>query len=169
MAEPDDRQLDVTLEAFFRDALDGQCGRAERAFRRHVAPPAPRTVNGWKRNVWMIGAFGFGAAVAASMTVLWASPLIHITRPNDPRVSEGRRFPSPPPAQRAALIAPTMEQDVQSELVDVGTVVLADQTPVHVYRRRQVERTRYFGRDANLLSEQVVPRDDLVFVKLTTH
>ena len=168
MGESDDQQLDAELEAFFREALDGQRGRAERAFRRHLAAQPPRAINGWKRNVWMIGSFGFGAAVAASVAVLWASPLLHLDGRPGHDFADRPQNPTPP-ITRTAFIPPAVEQDVQSQLVDEGTMVLGDQTPVHVYRRRQIERTKYFGRDAKVLSEQVVPQDDVIFIKLTTH
>jgi len=160
MVEPNDRQFDVVLEAFFRDALDGQRGRAERAFREQLVAPAPRARNGWKRNVWMIGSFGFGAAVAASVAVLWASPLLRAPDVTRQPVAE---------AASPALIPPTMEQVVQSQMVDEGTMFLADHTPVHVYRRHRLEQTRLFDRNEKVKAEQIVPEDDVVFVKLTTY
>jgi hypothetical protein len=161
MSEPDDQQLDAVLKGFLCEALDGQRGRAEQSFRRQVmSETAPRSR--WRLNAWMIGSFGFGAAVAASMAVLWASPLLHTTQP---RGEAGPR----PLTTTAASIPPAIEQVVQSQLVDEGTMVLEGGTPVRVFRRQGVEQTRWFGRDAKVRAQEIVPQDDVVFIKLTTY
>jgi len=40
---------------------------------------------------------------------------------------------------------------------------------VRVLRRRAVERTRWFDGNERVQSEQITPKDDLVFIKLTTN
>ena len=161
MPEGDDQQLDVMLKGFLCEALDGQRGRAEQAFRRQVMnETAPRSR--WRLNAWMIGSFGFGAAVAASMAMLWASPLLYTTKP-------GAETGPGPLTSTAASIPPAMEQVVQSQWVDEGTMVLEGGTPVRVVRRQGVEQTRWFGRDAKVRAQEIVPQDDVVFIKLTTY
>ena len=70
MPELDEEQLDAMLHTFFAKSLDPQHGRAEWSFRRYLKDT--RQV-AWKQRTRLIGAFVTG--MAASIAVLWASPL----------------------------------------------------------------------------------------------
>ena len=157
MRERDDEQLEVLLKEFFSEALDGQRGRAELHFRRYL-DQAMRAA--WRQRTWLIGAFGTG--LAASVVALWASPLLRVV-PQTPHDASSGTF-----AQQASL-APAVEQVVNSRTVDEGVVMLDENTPVRVLRRRSVEQTRWFDEHAVVKAQKVTPRDDLTLIRLTTY
>src|SRR5215469_6977148 len=70
MAEPDEEQLDAMLRGFLGETLNPKLGAAERHFRQHLE--AEKRI-AWRQRSWLIGAFISG--IAASVAVLWASPL----------------------------------------------------------------------------------------------
>jgi len=161
MPEMNDEQLDALLGDFLRESLDAQQGRSEQHFRRYLQGEARFA---WKQRSWLIGAFVSG--MAASVAALWAAPLFRLTHAPD------RNLPAshPPSAVVAAKpIPPAMQRDVQSQTIDEGVLVLDDNTPYRVLRHREVERTRWFNEQAKVQNEQVKPKDDLIFIKLTTN
>lgn len=161
MFEQDDPQLDATLRAFFRDTLDAHRGGAERGFRRHVKAEAR---GAWRNRSFLIGAFASG--LAASVAVLWATPLFRPMTQSRPPVAVNAPGE---PARADAAFVPVVERVVNSQTSDEGVVMLDDETPVRVYRRQAVERTRWFDENDAVRAQEVTPHDDLVLMKLTTY
>jgi hypothetical protein len=175
MAQQDEEQLDGMLQGFFSDSLDSQQGRSELHFRRHlmgvgqpdVAPTNTAQTSvaqgAWRNRTLLLGAFITG--MAASVAVIWAAPLFHAAAPaTRQQVVETReQEPASPPT------LPAITRVVQSHTTDEGIVVTDDNTPFHVLRRRQIERTRWLDGDRKVEAEQVTPQDDLVYVKVPTY
>jgi hypothetical protein len=159
MPEQDEEQLDATLADFFRGSLDSQRGRSESFFRQHLKAESR---SAWRTRSFLIGAFGAG--LAASVAVLWASPMFHGQPPANRQVvtNEGN-------AIDPALFHPVVERVVDSRTSDEGVIMLDDETAVRVYRRQAIERTRYFDEHDSIQAQEVTPRDDLVLMKLTTY
>ena len=158
MPEQDEQRIDATLAEFFRGALDGQRGRSEAAFRQYLKGESKLV---WRTRSFLIAAFGTG--LAASVAVLWASPIFHVntagsgvaikpTNPND-----------------SAIVHPVVEHIVDSRTSDEGVIMLDEETPVRVLRRQAIEQTRYYDDHDQVQSQEVTPRDDLVLMKLTTY
>jgi hypothetical protein len=158
MPEQDEQQLDATLAEFFRGALDGQCGRSESSFRRHLRAESRLA---WRTRSFLIGAFGAG--LAASVAVLWASPVFRAG------AAPSRQTAGGPTKVDASLVHPVIERLVDSRTSDEGVIMLDEETPVRVLRRQAVERTRYYDEHDAVQSQEVTPRDDLVLMKLTTY
>jgi len=162
MTEQDDPEFDATLRAFFHDALDGRRGGAEQAFRRHVKAEAR---GAWRTRGLLIGAFASG--LAASVAVLWATPMFHAAESSRPVVASGSGGGDA--ALAGGGMVPVMERVVNSRTSDEGVMMLDEETPVRVYRRQAVERTRWFDENDSVRRQEVTPRDDLVLMKLTTY
>ncbi|HEY8749071.1 MAG TPA: hypothetical protein VIM11_13900 [Tepidisphaeraceae bacterium] len=160
MSEHDDEQLDATLGEFFRVSLHGQDGRSESFFRQHLKAESRLA---WRTRSFLIAAFGAG--LAASVAVLWATPIFHNQPPADQRVVKINEGPRVDPA----LFHPVVERTVDSHTSDEGVIMLDEDTAVRVYRRQAIERTRYFDEHDAVQSQEVTPRDDLVLMKLTTY
>jgi hypothetical protein len=157
MPELNDEQLDNLLGDSLNESLDPQRGRAEAYFRQYLRGEARVA---WKQRAWLIGAFVGG--MAASVAALWAAPWFRAADPS-PHRSPVSQATSP------QLIAPAVQRVVNSQTIDEGVLVLDDNTPVRVLRRRAVERTRWFNQEEQVQREQVTPKDDFVFIKLTTN
>lgn len=163
MPEMNDEQLDALLGDFLKQTLSAQQGRAEQHFRRYLQGEARVS---WKQRSWLLGAFASG--MAASVAALWAAPMFRAA--HTPGVGPERNPLSPNRhVVSAKPIPPAMQRDVQSQTIDEGVLVLQDNTPYRVLRLRQIERTRWFNDQAKVREEQVTPRDDLIFIKLTTN
>src|SRR4051812_11642836 len=132
MPEQDDEQFDAMLAGFFSGALDGQVGRAEQSFRQHLKAESRLA---WRTRSFLIGAFGAG--LAASVAVLWATPMFHGQPAVAPAVSLSETQKIAP-----ALFHPVVERVVDSHTSDEGVIMLDDETAVRVYRRKAIERTR---------------------------
>ena len=158
MPEQDEQKLDATLAEYFRGTLDGQRGRSEAAFRQHLRAESKLA---WRTRSFLIGAFGAG--LAASVAVLWASPIFHLNSPDK------RTFVGNPPNPVDSSIVPVVEHLIDSRTSDEGVIMLDEQTPVRVLRRQAIERTRYYDEHDTVQSQEVTPRDDLVLMKLTTY
>ena len=158
MPEQDEQKLDASLAEYFRGALDGQRGRSEAAFRQYIRGESKLA---WRTRSFLIGAFGAG--LAASVAVLWASPMFHAHSPVR-TVAEG-----PTNDADSSLVLPVVERVVDSRTSDEGVIMLDDETPVRVLRRQSIERTRYYDEHDTIQSQEVTPRDDLVLMKLTTY
>ena len=158
MPEQDEQKLDATLAEYFRGALDGQRGRSEAAFRQYLRGESKLA---WRTRSFLIGAFGAG--LAASVAVLWASPMFH--------ASSAVRTVADGPTNHidASLVLPVVERVVDSRTSDEGVIMLDDETPVRVLRRQSIEQTRYYDEHDTIQSQEVTPRDDLVLMKLTTY
>lgn len=158
MPEQDDQQLDAALAEFFHGALDGQRGRSESSFRQHLKAESKLA---WRTRSFLIAAFGAG--LAASVAVLWASPVFRAgTTPRPQRADETPRVDP-------SLVHPVVERWVDSRTSDEGVIMLDDETPVRVLRRQAIEQTRYYDEHDTVQSQEVTPRDDLVLMKLTTY
>ena len=158
MPEQDEQKLDATLAEYFRGTLDGQRGRSEAAFRQHLRAESKLA---WRTRSFLIGAFGAG--LAASVAVLWASPMFHVNSPVR-TVSSGSTNGVDP-----SLVHPVVERIIDSRTSDEGVIMLDEETPVRVLRRQAIERTRYYDEHDTVQSQEVTPRDDLVLMKLTTY
>jgi hypothetical protein len=163
MPELNDEQLDALLGDFLKESLDPQQGRAEQHFVRYLQGEARVA---WKQRTWLIGAFLSG--MAASVAALWAAPLFRATHKPD-RVQQNAQLDPRHSIVSAKPIPPAMQRDVQSQTIDEGVLVLDDNTPYRVLRRRAIERTRWFNEQAKVQNVLVTPKDDLIFIKLTTN
>lgn len=161
MSERNDEQFDAMLSGFFKDSLEPHVGRSERYFRRYLDDTARAA---WKQRTWLIGAFFTG--MAASVAVLWASPLFRtISVPSSVetrQVSDSGDKPVSP-------MLPSVERVVQSHTSDEGVMMLGGDTPVRVLRRRGTEQMRWLDERQQVQAEQVTPRDDIVFIKVPTY
>ncbi len=157
MPEQDEEKFDATLAEYFRGSLDGQRGRSEAAFRQYLKGESKLV---WRTRSFLIGAFGTG--LAASVAVLWASPIFHAT-------PTGRTFVEKPNPVDPAIVHPVVEHIVDSRTSDEGVIMLDEETPVRVLRRQAIEQTRYYDDHDQVQSQEVTPRDDLVLMKLTTY
>jgi hypothetical protein len=106
--------------------------------------------------------------MAASVAALWAAPLFRAPHGLD-RGPQSNNAVAQQSIVAAKPIPPAMQRDVQSQTIDEGVLVLDNNTPYRVLRRRAIERTRWFNDQAKVQHEQVTPRDDLIFIKLTTN
>ncbi len=104
--------------------------------------------------------------MAASVAVLWATPLFHGPALRSRQVLETHEVQ---PADALPRALPAITRVVQSHTTDEGIVVADDNTPFHVVRRRQIEQTRWLDGQHNVQAEQVTPQDDLVYVKVPTY
>lgn len=163
MPDMNDQDLDALLGEFLAESLDAQRGRAEQHFRQYLYGEAKVA---WKQRTWLIGAFLTG--MAASVAALWAAPLFRAVHGPD-RDRQSSTIHSQQPIVAAKPIPPAMQRDVQSQTIDEGVLVLNDNTPYRVLRRREIERTRWFNDQAKVQNEQVTPKEDLIFIKLTTN
>jgi hypothetical protein len=161
MPEQDDEQLDATLTEFFHGSLDGQCGRSESFFRHHLKTESRVA---WRTRSFLIGAFGAG--LAATVAALWATPIIHPSLRTAP-FAKGDRIESH--ATDPALVHPVVERVITSRTKDEGVMMLDEDTPVRVFRRQAIERTRYFDEHDSVQSQEVTPSDDLLLMKVTTY
>lgn len=160
MAETNEEQVDLMLRDFLAETLNPKLGSAERHFRQHLE--AQRRA-AWRQRAWLIGAFISG--IAASVAVLWASPLFKTmgSGTRSPIVKTDGRLPD------ANLIHPVAEQVIQTRTTDEGVFMLDDNTPVRVVHRQSLEKTKYLDRDDGRPAQTVRPKDDLVLIKLTTY
>jgi hypothetical protein len=158
MPEQDEQKLDATLAEFFRGTLDGQRGRSEAAFRQYLRGESKLA---WRTRSFLIGAFGAG--LAASVAVLWASPIFHASSPARTLADDTNS------RSDAGLVHPVVERSIDSRTSDEGVIMLDEETPVRVLRRQSIEQTRYFDQYDKVQSQEVTPRDDLVLMKLSTY
>src|SRR5690348_4147102 len=136
MPKLSDEQLDNLLGDCLKESLDPQQGKAEAYFRQYLRGGARFA---WKQRSWLIGAFVGG--MAASVAALWAAPWFRAA-------DSGTQRPTVAQANvDAQLIAPAVQRVVNSQTIDEGVLVLDDDTPVRVLRRRAIERTRWFTGD----------------------
>lgn len=159
MAERDDEQLEALLRQFLSDELDGRLGRSERRFRQYLSAAA---ATAWRQRAWLIGAFVSG--MAASVAVLWATPLLrHPARP--PMVDEASTRAS---GTTMNAVPADLERFVQSRTTDEGIIMVGD-APVRVLHRQALEQKRLPAAPGKTGGEQLTPRDDMIFIKLPTY
>ena len=190
MSEWNDQQLDALMRAHLSSELDGQAGRAEAAFLRHLAAPraagpaaleerpadpSGRRTNGRPGHVnrfrgWTL-TFA-GAALAASIAALAAAPALF---PQDPATGPGPGRTQHPPtvANSGDGFYRTEEhpllQYVHSRTWDEGTVVLEGHRPARRVRHEWLERTHYFDPQEGVRKEIMIPREDIRYIELDTY
>ena len=190
MSEWNDQQLDALMRAHLSSELDGQSGRAEAVFLRHlarpraVAPsaedaaaPAARRRNGSPGHVnrfrgWTL-TFA-GAALAASIAAFAAAPALFQNGPanvQDPRT--GHQPPSVAASGSDDGFYRTEEhpllQYVHSRTWDEGTVVLDGAIPARRLRQQWLERTDFYDPREGVRKEIMVPREDIRYVEMDTY
>jgi hypothetical protein len=151
----DNDQFDSMLREYFRDSLDRQRGQAEKHFRRYLKSETKAL---WRQRTFLIGTFISG--VAASVAVLWAGPMFH----RDASLKKANIV-----AKEDPLVQPVVERLVSSRTSDEGVVMLDDDTPVRVFHRQAIERTRWFDEHEQMTAQEVSPRDEVVLMKLVTY
>jgi hypothetical protein len=164
MAELDDEQFDVMLRGFLKDSLAPQCGRSERHFRRYLSEGAR---SAWKQRTWLIGAFATG--MAASVAFLWAAPMFRGTTPIPAPTQQIAVDSRNEPGVNASPMIPGVERVVQSHTTDEGVMLFNNETPVRVLHRRQLEQKRWLDQNQQIQTQQSVPEDELLFIKLPTY
>ena len=162
----DEDEFDATLRAHLVVELDGQLGRAERAFhdRLRLAPAADasgvtssRRPRRLRSHAWVIGATG--AAVAASLAAMWIGPVRPSQPPGGPSAINLKEQHVEPVAVSPSGSSKTVtddaaatgyapqwrqvEQVVNSMTVDKGIVVLEDNTPARLVRRVALEQVEW--------------------------
>jgi hypothetical protein len=159
---------ETAVRQYLASQLEPQTGRAELRFRQFLVEQKssassakqsafrlPNRFGGWTLGI-------IGAALAASLAALWAGPSL---KPVTPSESNSVAPIVTTPVNNPAFV----EQDVQSQAFDDGTVMADGNTPVRVLRRRDTQRTRWFDQNENLQGEQVVPQDHVVYVPVKTY
>ena len=189
MSEWNDQQLDALMRAHLSSELDGQTGRSEAAFLRHLASPqaaglaeaparpsvrrldgaAARHVNRFRG--WTL-TFA-GAALAASLAALAAAPALFEDKPPIP--GPGRRQQPPAVASGGADRGFYRAEDqpllqyVHSRTWDEGTVVLEGHVPARRVRQQWLQRTHYFDPDEGVRKEITIPREDIRYIEMDTY
>ena len=146
MTPEEDIDLDPILQKHFADHLDGQLGRAGKAFAAHVrAGPVRRA-----RFPWVIP---FAAASAAAAMIALAIFPRHST-----------------PHENAGPVASagesTIEQVVWSRTIDQGTVLLDDQTPARKVVREQIRELRWTDAAGGRHVQTLTPHRDVMLISL---
>src|SRR5437588_10205647 len=114
MTDRNEEQMDDLLRDYLTAALDGQQGRAEEFFRRHVqgGGPKPAPKRAWRAGgmgLWFCGVVG--GAVAASLATLWAGPAFRTAGQDD----TGRRGEPAQILPQESLLTPKVETFVSSQ------------------------------------------------------
>jgi len=164
MSELDDEQLDAMLHGFFAKSLDLQHGRAEWSFRRYLKDTAR---SAWRQRTWLVGAFITG--MAASIAMLWASPLFRAAAPSTGTVAVSENTGSSGDHTVSPTIVPSVERVVQSHTTDQGIMLFGDNTPIRVLRRQQLKQQQWLDSRQQVQAEQTTPEDELVFIKVPTY
>ena len=85
--EYDDPELDALLKSHLAAELDGQLGRAGRAFEEHLrlsrTTLLPRPRRSIRARSWMIGAIASAAVAASVGAAMWVVPAANPTQPGD--------------------------------------------------------------------------------------
>lgn len=151
--EPDD-VLDDLLRDHFRRELDPHVGKADRAV-RHAAPAG--------RRLW-IGAAWTAGALAASLGIVWAvavrmGAVVH--GPNHPIVST---MPVP-----VGVDPVPIQQVVERQAVDEGTVIVGDAGPARWVREKVVETTTFYDQASKAQVELTVPKERVMLIGMETY
>jgi hypothetical protein len=163
MQKLNDTEFDAIFRQYLSAQLDAHQGRSEGHFRRYLGDVSRAA---WKRRNWLVGAFITG--MAASVAMLWGSPLFHFStpaaRPSNGTVASVSSSGEPP-----VSVTPAMERIVQSQTTDEGVVLLGEDAPFRVLRHQSIEQEKWFDQRQNIRAQQVTPREDLVFIKMPTY
>lgn len=164
-----DSSEDIAVRDYLSARLDPQLGRAEAHFREFLAEEKtapvirrpvfalPHLFRGWTLSL-------AGAALAATLAALWTGPSLKpLTTPPGSVAKPGSIIPTTPVNNML------IEQDVQSQTYDDGTYMNDNGMPVRVFRRRDLQRTRWYDKNDDLQGEQVEPQDHVVYVPVKTY
>jgi hypothetical protein len=181
--EHDEDELDATLRDHLALELDGQLGRAERAFRDEVAVARStytiRPRRTLRAHAWVIGAMG--AAVAASVAAMWVvpvapqtdNPAVALTQPKGRADAASQQGDSPsPPAPDAPTPQPhwqQVEQLVNSVTVDDGLVLLDDNTPARLVREVALQQVEWVDERLGVRVQAVLPREGARLIPIDTY
>jgi hypothetical protein len=187
MSEWNDEQLDGLVRAHLSSELDGQSGRAEAAFLRHLAAPrssglaeSPTDPSGRRNSVaarhvnrfrgWTL-TFA-GAALAASLAALAAAPALFENNSTVPGPGQTRQPPTVAGGPDRGFYR-TEEQPllqyVHSRTWDEGTVVLEGDVPARRVRHQWLERTHYFDPEEGVRKEITIPRENIRYIEMDTY
>jgi hypothetical protein len=139
MHEQQDDNFDSLLSEHLSRELDSQLGRATVKLAR------------LRPNPWRLIALSTLATAAAIGAFL--------IRPRQPDLT-----PAPAPAQTVAI-----DYQLDWQTIDLGTVLLEDQTPVRRYVRREIETARWIDPSTKAQLEMVVPNDQIMLIGLNTY
>lgn len=179
--EHDEDEIDVTLRTYFATELDGQLGRAERAFRDELrltplAATAPRRRRrSLRSHAWVIGAMG--VAVAASMAAMWVVPItppggtpVAVTQPgfdNGPTTAVAgtslENLSASQPKWRQ------VEQVVNSITLDDGLVLLEDNSPARLVRQVAFQQVEWVDERSGVRVQAVLPREGARLIPVDTY
>jgi hypothetical protein len=172
--------VDEALRAYLASELDPQCGRARRAFERHLAATARTGRRGpgsrsHTMPAWVVGAVGTGLAASVAALV-WAVPSLRESEhPTivQPFPIDATTLPAGPhdPALRLASTS-SWEQtshEVSSIYIPADTLVFEGATPARVVRQLQMERTQWTDERRGVRVEAVVPRQSVRLIALDTY
>lgn len=151
---PDDHELDALLEQHFAGHLNGQLGRARRAFEEHHRRTASRA------RFVRIAAGVAGLAVAAVVALALV-----------PRGTVPTPHPHSGPVASTAPDEPTgaLEQVVWSRTTDLGTVLLEDQRPARKIVREQVREVTWTDAAGTRHIQAMKPQRDVLLISLDTY
>jgi hypothetical protein len=157
----DDNQLDLLLSSHLKRQLDPLAGQAARRFLKHVATTPVEPASWWIRHRSRVA--GAAAAMGLGLSLAFVAFLLR-----------DQLLPASNSDQTLAMINPGQAISPESQstsvswwqTVDLGTVLLEDQTPARVLQRTQFEETRRPGPDGTVSTELRTPRQDIVFVEL---
>jgi hypothetical protein len=185
MSKWNDEQLDGLMRGHLSSELDGQSGRAEAAFLRHLAAPratalaeAPADPSGRRNGAaarhvnrfrgWTL-TFA-GAALAASLAALAAAPALFENKATVPGPRQTQQPPTPL-ADRGFYRTEDQPllQYVHSRTWDEGTVVLEGAVPARRLRHQWLERTHYFDPEEGVRKEVTIPREDIRYIEMDTY
>jgi hypothetical protein len=176
--------IDGPVRRRLASELDGQLGRAEAAFLRHVGmaqarvpsaaatatrPPRPAARPASHGRFMRFGGWTLsfvGTALAASIAALWAAPALF----RDAGSGSGR----PLDQQHPLAVQQPMIHYVQDRTWDGGTIVVNDDEdgvphPARRYVRERIERTRWYDPEQKAWAETTVPQQDEAIVPVDTY
>lgn len=154
MREEQDDVLDDLLRDHFRRELDPHVGKAGRAI-RHATPAG--------RRLW-IGVGWTAGALAASVGIVWAvaARMGSVVRtPTHPIVST---MPAPVAGDPVPI-----QQVVERQAVDEGTVIVGDAGPARWVREKVVETTTFYDQESKAQVELTVPKERVMLIGMETY
>jgi hypothetical protein len=167
----DESQLDDAIREHLAARLDGQLGRAQAAFRDHVAQasslcssPDDATLASslcsasLRSRAHALRWLAAGAALAAGIVVAWL--LLSGPAP-DTTVPIAHPAPHVPPAAIEQY-----EKSVVWRTIDDGTVMVDDQTAARQFRRQFVRRAQWYDPNEQASIQVIVPRQEIIRVGL---
>lgn len=180
-------RLDATMRRFLGEQLDGQLGRARRAFESQVArrSATSRPRRATRSRLWVIGLAGAGAAMAASLAAVWAVPMFGGGGGGGGKKSSSTAIVDavPPPAYTpssrpgeksadntspAAFDWEPVRQVNTTAVRDEGTLVV-DGAPARVVKSVSTERMEWFDPERNVRVETTVPQERVMLIGIDTY